>query len=112
MSSSTPISRAELQAIPEKHRQEAIRLYIHQGITQKVNTAAITGTSYFVSPLPSPDPAIRLNYPHIYQVTSADLLEGLKAKYPDCCVMFYEKPVPTNRPGVTEQHTGILIDWS
>jgi hypothetical protein len=110
MSSSTPISRAELQAIPAKRRMDAIRHYIGQNVIHAVNTAAIMGTSYFV-PLPRPGMSPGC-YPPPYVVTSADLLEGLKAKYPDCCVMFYEKPVPTNRPGVTEQHTGILIDWS
>ena len=104
------ISRAELQAIPAKRRLNAIRDYINQNVSQQVQIAAITGTSYFV-PLPKPGMSPGC-YPPPYVVTSADLLEGLKAKYPDCCVMFYEKPVPTNRPGVTEQHTGILIDWS
>jgi hypothetical protein len=110
MSSSTPISRAELQAIPAQRRLNAIRDYINQNVSQQVHLAAITGTSYFV-PLSKPGMSLG-SYPPPYVVTSADLLEGLKAKYPDCCVMFYEKPVPTSRPGVTEQHTGILIDWS
>jgi hypothetical protein len=112
MSSSTPVSRAELQAIPAKRRSDAIRAYTDV-LARKVSDAAITGTSYFVSPLPGPAPVQPSCYPPPpYHVTGADLLEGLKAKYPDCCVMFYEKPVPTNRPGVTEQHMGILIDWS
>jgi hypothetical protein len=110
MSSSTPISRAELQAIPTKRRLDAIRYYIDHHVVHPVNAAAATGTSCFV-PLPKTS-GYCVSHPMPYVVTAADLLEGLKAKYPDSCVMFYEKPVPTNRPGVTEQHTGILIDWS
>jgi hypothetical protein len=105
-----PVTRAQLQAIPVKRRQDAIQEYIDRNVSQQVHLAAITGTSYFV-PLPKGDLQISC-YPPPYQVTSADLLEGLRAKYPDSCVMFYEKPVPTSRPGVTEQHMGILIDWS
>jgi nicotinic acid mononucleotide adenylyltransferase len=110
MSSSSPISRAELQAIPVKRRLDAIQRYITQHVSQQVHLAAFTDTSYFV-PLPKVDQVHKQN-PQYYQVTGADLLEGLKAKYPDCTIMFYEKPVPTSRPGVTEQHMGILIDWS
>jgi hypothetical protein len=106
-----PISRAELQAIPAKRRLDAIQHYINQHVVPPVNAAAATGTSCFISPLPPPTPT-RQSQPHTYHVTAFDLLEGIKAKYPDCDTMFYEKPVPTNRPGVTEQHTGILIDWS
>jgi hypothetical protein len=106
------ISRAELQAIPAKRRLDAIRSYVDRNVSQQVQLAAVTGTSYFVFPLPSPTPGHPCCHPPPYHVTSADLLEGLKARYPDCDIMFYEKPVPTNRPGVTEQHTGILIDWS
>jgi hypothetical protein len=110
MSSSAPISRAELQAIPVKRRLNAIRDYIDRNISQQVHLAALTETSYF-APLPPQKPVIG-QHPPPYHVTAGDLIEGLKAKYPDCCVMFYEKPVATTRPGVTEQHTGILIDWS
>jgi hypothetical protein len=110
MSSPPPVSRAELQAIPAKRRLDAINSYINQNVSQQVYNAAVTGTSCFV-PLPRGDLQISC-YPPAYRVTGADLLEGLKARYPDSCVMFYEKPVPTNRPGVMEQHMGILIDWS
>jgi hypothetical protein len=104
------LSRADLQAIPIKRRLDAIRDYIERNISQQVHLAAFTETSYFAS-LPPQNPTTK-QQPPPYQVTAVDVLEGLKAKYPDCTIMFYEKPVPTNRPGVTEQHTGILIDWS
>ncbi len=109
---SSTISRAELQAIPVKRRLNAIRDYVDRNVVQQVQAAAITGTSYFVFPLPGPISGHPCFQPPPYVVTSLDLLEGLKTRYPDCDIMFYEKPVPTNRPGVTEQHTGILIDWS
>jgi hypothetical protein len=109
-SRSTPVTRAQLQAIPVKRRLDAIQEYIDRNVSPQVHLAAMTGTSYF-TPLPK-DNQNNGQHPPPYHVTSADLLEGLRAKYPDSCVMFYEKPVPTNRPGVTEQHMGILIDWS
>jgi hypothetical protein len=106
-----PVTRAQLQAIPVKRRLDAIQEYIDRNVSQQVHLAAFTATSYF-APLPGPAPTNPPPIPPPYHVTGADLLEGLRAKYPDSCVMFYEKPVPTNRPGVTEQHMGILIDWS
>jgi hypothetical protein len=44
-------------------------------------------------------------------VTPADILEGLKAKFPGCDVELHEEWVDV-RPGVREHRSGIRIDWS
>jgi hypothetical protein len=104
-------SRASLQAAPAERRLADIRQAIdancdHTG--RAVQAAAALGkTSYLValplrysSGLP-PDPTL----------TPADILEGLKAKFPGCDVELHEEWVDV-RPGVREHRSGIRIDWS
>ena len=98
-------SRASLQAAPAERRLAAIRHFIDDnhnktGIAVQ-NAAALGKTSYLFA----------LSIPPHFTLTSADILEGLKAKFPGCDVELHEEWVDV-RPGVREHRSGILIDWS
>ena len=109
MQFSHTLSRADLQAIPEKRRLDAIQRYIDHAVHQNVHQAATLGKTSYLFPIPK---AERPNcYPPPYTVTPDDILEGLKAKYPGCGIEFSEEWVET-RPGVREHRSGIKIDWS
>ena len=103
------LSRAELQAIPAQRRLEAIQRYVDQ-IYQPVYGAAASGkTSYLY--VPPKTSGMARSHPPTYEVTPSDIIEGLTAKFPDCKIAYSEEWVDV-RPGVREQRSGILIDWS
>lgn len=109
MNSSTTFSRAELQAVPAKRRADAIQSYVGGMWNEVYNSAAAGKTSHFhVLKLSRP---MGTSYPPPYLVTAEDVLEGLKAKFPDCTVEAVDEWADV-RPGVREQRTGIRIDWS
>ena len=48
-----------------------------------------------------------------YTATSDDLLEGYRAKFPDCRVEYGETWEPSHRnPNQMNKKSGIIIDWS
>jgi hypothetical protein len=93
---------------------EAIRVFIddHRNKTGMAvqNAASLGKTSYLVT-LPKPSASGVHTHPPPYIVTPADILEGLKAKFPGCDVELHEEWVDV-RPGVREHRSGIRIDWS
>jgi len=102
-------SAEHLQSLPEKHRKGIIRDAVDH-LYRPVLVAATAGkTSHIVNI----DQYLRK--PHTYQppyiVTLDDLLEGFRDKFPGCRVEYTETWEDV-RPGVREQRTGILIDWS
>ena len=105
------LSRAELQAIPAQRRLEAIQRYIDQFIYQHVYAASAAGKTSYLYVLPKTSQNMGSSYPPTYEVTPSDIIEGLNAKFPDCTVSFSDEWVDV-RPGVREQRSGILIDWS
>jgi hypothetical protein len=102
------LSRAQLQDLPAKRRRQAIVNYC-DGLYHPVHEAATLGkTSY----LHTPNNRGTANcHPPPYIPTPEDILEGLKLKFPDCTVTLFNDWVDV-RPGVREQRTGYLIDWS
>ena len=105
-------SRASLQAAPAERRLDAIRVFIEGANTGHLvkNAASLGKTSYLVA-LPKPSASGVHTHPPPYIVTPADILEGLKAKFPGCDVELHEEWVDV-RPGVREHRSGIRIDWS
>jgi hypothetical protein len=106
------LSRASLQAAPAERRLDAIRCFIEGANTGHAvkNAAALGKTSYLVA-VPKDNRSGAQCHPPPYIVTPADILEGLKAKFPGCDVELHEEWVDV-RPGVREQRSGIRIDWS
>jgi hypothetical protein len=104
-------SRADLQAIPAKRRLEAIQGYVENyQIYQSVYNAAAAGKTSYLHVIPKTG-SMGSCYPPPYIVTPDDIVEGLRAKFPDCDVVHSEEWVDV-RPGVREHRKGILIDWS
>ena len=108
MNFSTVLSRADLQAIPAKRRLDAIRRYIDHHLGQNVQNAAALGKTSYLFVIPRPE---TMRHAHEYVVTNDDIIEGLKAKFPECDIEFSEEWVDV-RPGVREHRSGIRIDWS
>ena len=104
------ISRAELQAIPEKRRREAIQRYVDHHVPQNVQLAAALGKTSYLFVIPK-STNMGHSHPPAYEVTPYDIMEGLKAKFPGCDIEFSEEWVDV-RPGVREHRSGIRIDWS
>jgi hypothetical protein len=106
-----PISRADLLAIPAKRRWDAICSYVDHNVTQNVRQAATLGKTCYMFVVPPKHKSMASTYPPPYEVTPDDIVEGLRAKFPDCKIDFAEEIVET-RPGVREIRSGIMIDWS
>lgn len=104
------VSRAELQALPEKRRLQAISRYLDSNVSMIIHRAAEMGKTSYLYVIPPNSNHGSCN-PPAYIVTPGDMVEGLKVKYPGCGVEFSEEWVET-RPGVREHRSGILIDWS
>lgn len=102
-------SREKLQSIPAERRLQAIVQYVDRNYHSIIQAAAVGKTSclhQFVSHNHLP-----CSSPGQYIVTLEDVIEGFKAKFPDCSVSYAEEWVDV-RPGHREQKTGIRIDWS
>jgi hypothetical protein len=106
-------SAEHLQSLPEKHRKDVIRDAVDH-LYRPVLVAATAGkTSYLIN---VGDYLKKIKngcqtYPPPYIVTIDDLLEGFRDKFPGCKVEYTETWEDV-RPGVREQRSGILIDWS
>ncbi len=106
-----------LQSLPAKQRRDAIRSAV-DNLCQPVLAAATSGkafhlvnvSQYVRDPSKRNGPAVN-SYPPPYIVTIDDLLEGFRDKFPGCKVEYTETWEDV-RPGVREQRSGILIDWS
>ncbi len=106
-------SAEHLQSLPAKQRRDAIRCAVDH-LYQPVLTAATAGkTSYLVNvgEYLKKIASGAQTYPPPYVITIDDLLEGFRNKFPGCKVDYTEAWEDV-RPGVREQRSGILIDWS
>ena len=116
MSSTFVMSRAYLQGLPEKARQQKVNEEINRHYMQVINTvqeAALMGkTSYLYEPKNNPAPAF-LSTPSI---PTEDLVKAFKVKFPDCKITYTEDWVLQEQWPLLEKtkvlKTGILIDWS
>jgi hypothetical protein len=103
------LSRAQLQDLPAKRRRQAIVAYCDQ-LHGAVNEAATLGkTSYLHTP--NTRGGSMQCHPPPYIPTPEDIVEGLKLKFPDCAITLFNDWVDV-RPGIREQRSGYLIDWS
>ncbi len=98
-------SAEHLQSLPAKQRREAVR-YAVDNLYQPVLTAATAGKT---SCLVKVGDYLKRIAPAI--ITIDELLEGFRDKFPGCKVE-YTDTWEDVRPGVREQRSGILIDWS
>jgi hypothetical protein len=112
MNVSSVWSREELQALPEKHRLDAIARAVEQFHFGIISTAQAGKKNYLVDMkhMPRNQSGVR-TFPPEYIPTADDMLEGFKKKFPGCDVTYTEVWEETN-PGVKTQKKGILIDWS
>ncbi len=98
-------SAEHLQSLPAKQRRDAIRHTV-DNLHSPVLAAATAGkTAYLIN---IGDYMKRIA-PAIFTID--DLLEGFRDKFPGCKVEYTETWEDV-RPGVREQRSGILIDWS
>ena len=114
------MSREQLQQLPAKHRMEAIHSVVNQYSQQVVN-AATAGKAFHLVDLATYFKQFRSGggefkvtchtYPPPYIPTADDLVEGFKEKFPGCRVEYTETWEDV-RPGVKEQKSGLLVDWS
>jgi hypothetical protein len=105
------LSRATLQAAPAERRLAAIRQAIDDSSNRTgmaVHHAASLGKTSYLVTLPLRNSS---GLPPDLTLTPADILDGLKAKFPGCDVELHEEWVDV-RPGVREHRSGIRIDWS
>ena len=106
-------SRNYLRDLPEKRRRDAIEQAV-QGLHNQVIHAATYGKMFHVVDIGHIVKCRSINYrdqSQPYIPTNDDLVEGFKAKFPDCRVEYAEMWEDV-RPGVREQKIGILVDWS
>jgi hypothetical protein len=107
-------SREQLQELPEKHRISKILREVNF-ISKAIVEYATAGKKCYmvdVAQYTKPLTANRVNNELVgYTITVEDLIEGLKSKFPGCFVEYTEIWEDT-KPGVRQQKTGILIDWS
>lgn len=108
-------TRAQLQDLPEKRRRDAIRNAM-PALRQQVIAAATEGTTFHIVDISQftkfQNGGFKVHsHPKPYIPTVEDLVEGVKATFPDCRVEYTEMWEDV-RPGVREQKKGILVDWS
>lgn len=107
-------SREQLQSLPAKHRADAIDSVVNQYYRQVVNAATAGKAFHLVDLANYFNPrgcAACHTYPPAYIPTKEDLVEGFKKRFPGCRVEYTETWEDV-RPGVKEQRSGILVDWS
>ncbi len=107
-------SREYLQELPEKHRISTIMnevAFLSQPIVQYATAGR---KSYMVDVGKYTKPLVMNTSIHElvgYKVTIEDLVEGFKSRFPGCRVEYTEIWEDT-KPGIKQQKSGILIDWS
>jgi hypothetical protein len=104
-------TRAYLHSIPQERKQELFSYLINQFINLLLNNAALGKTSYIVD-------VDNLHPPTGFGVqtpsyTNCELVEAVRARFPDCSVNYYEVWVEQLPPKTSKVlRKGILIDWS
>ena len=103
-------SRSYLQNKPEQDKQFRINSIIQKFILHLQNDAKMGKTSYFYD-TEQRVRSMATSYPPPLPLTIDELLEGFRAKFPDCLVSYQENWVDV---GANMRHfkKGILIDWS
>jgi hypothetical protein len=107
-----PMSRSELQNLPEKRRKDAIAFAVNQ-VFMQVTAAATDGKVFCIvniSDVTRDQTGIRSS-PARYIPTASDMVWGLQDKFPDCKVEYTEMWEDT-KPGLRQQKKGVLVDWS
>lgn len=110
MNTRQPLSRKELQALPEVHRIKTGNEYVQQ-VYQHVYGTALTGRTSYTHTIVKNKHSAVASGGYTYQLTSDDIVEAFKRMFPECDVRFSEDWVDV-RQGVREQREQIVIDWS
>jgi hypothetical protein len=97
---------AQLRAIPEERRQQTIEWSLGN-MWIEINNAAAAGRTFYIHKIDTRS-LLSSSYPPQYIVTTDDLIEGLRMKFPDCQVYTFE----TRLQNGTIAEQGIRIDWS
>ena len=110
-----PMSRTELQGLPEKRRRDAIAMAV-TNLQGQVIEAATSGKLFHIVDIGpyTKARATRNAFTSSHQQyipTNEDLVEGFQTKFPDCKVEYTETWEDV-RPSVRQQKSGILVDWS
>ena len=103
-------SKQFLQGVPAENlrvqRIQAIRRFVESAEPRILAAAASGHTRYTVE--------VKDNVTYDgYKVTTADLIEGLTAKFPGCTIEIGESWDPDLRnPNKMTRKSGIIVDWS
>ena len=107
---SQTFSKAYLQGIPEKRKQNRIDQIIRNFIRDLEYAASQGKTSYMYNPN-NPHRPIELSNRVEPEITNNDLISAFKRKFPDCIVTYEENWVDVDYQNKVLKR-GILIDWS
>ena len=107
-----PMSREQLKDLPEKRRKDAIANAVNS-VFMQVTTDATEGKAFCIVNINdvTRDQVGFRTSPARYIPNVFDMVEGLRAKFPDCKVEYTEMWEDT-QPGLRQQKKGILVDWS
>jgi hypothetical protein len=117
MSNRQTFSRSELQAMPEKHKQDMIYNYIRNYIIHQVLQLAKDNKKSYLFEV-NRDPVANNGFGQHFrgiQVTNEDLIIALEEVFPDCKVSYVEKWIENQSSPYQKQSvlkSGIEIDWS
>jgi len=100
----TPMTRDQLRELPEKHRKQSIGYFVNNISSSITQTATLGKTNYLV------DIENSTRFGH-YTLTIDDMMEGFRAKFPDCKIEYTERWEEV-RANSAIKKKGILIDWS
>jgi hypothetical protein len=102
-------TRDYLQSAPEREKQRVIDSMVSTFSNELYNAAKMGKTSYmYVRPNQKSGVS---SWPHEPEITDAELIAGLFARFPGCNIFYEEKWVDTdNSTRVLKK--GIVIDWS
>lgn len=104
--------REYLQSLPAVHRDRTISSVVQQYQQEVVNAATAGKVFHLVNVSRHLKGMVTSHsYPPAYQVTADDLVEGFKKTFPGCHVEYVDTWEDV-RPGVKEQRSGILVNWS
>lgn len=102
-------TRDYLQSAPEREKQYRID-YIVNTFRDELHKAAKQGKTSYMYVMPNKTIGVNC-WPHEPEITDAELIAGLFARFPGCNIFYEEKWVDTdNSTRVLKK--GIVIDWS
>lgn len=106
------ISRTDLQALPKKFHDNAIRTYV-EDLARIIMESAMNGkTSHTIQIASSGQYSNQyLSDCRGHSISAEDLVDGLLAKFPGCSVVLHDEWIDI-RPGRREQRQQIVVDWS